>query len=337
MQMPLLISRCPPGQSMQWLCGALLLMLLSVSQAHEVRPAYLHISETRNNGEQQFEILWKQPVVQNGRLAIDPVFPAGCKLQDAAPPEITSGAMIHRWTTGCDLTSGRIHISGLSVTLTDVMVRLDRADGDSSNYILRPEDPTLDLTSQSAAVLSYLWIGIEHLVFGIDHVLFVVGLVLFIHKPWMLLKTVTAFTIAHSITLALSVLGWVQLQQGPVEAVIALSILFLARELLQEESMRSKLTRASPWIMAFIFGLLHGLGFAGALRDIGLPEDALWVSLLLFNVGIEVGQLMIIAAMLMLRWALSRFTSTEQLVRAGVYAMGCVAAFWTIDRTLVLL
>jgi hydrogenase/urease accessory protein HupE len=325
---------------------AFLLTLIVAGQlasAHEVRPAYLHIKEQPNSAapapaeRRYFDILWKQPAVQNGRLAINPVFPPGCSLTDSAPPEVTPSAYMQRWTTQCDLTNGKIHIDGLSMTLTDVMVRIDHANGDSENYILRPESPTLDLSNPNAASLSYLIIGIEHLVFGIDHVLFVVGLVLIIRQPWMLLKTITAFTVAHSITLALSILGWVQIDQGPVEAVIALSILFLARELLQEPSQRSRLTQTSPWIMAFIFGLLHGLGFAGALRDVGLPEDSLWLALLLFNVGIELGQLLIIGALLCLGWIAGRLTQMPAIIRAGAYGMGCLAAFWTIDRTWLLL
>ena len=338
-----------------------LLFVAPVLNAHEVRPAYLQITEfnlpqqedaaeDNETSEQEqsnpgatagsarrYDILWKQPIVQNGRLAIDPIFPEDCKLIQNAAPEVTTGALIHRWHTTCDLSQGNVHISGLSVTLTDVMVRIDRANGEHENYILRPEDPTLDLSGNSASTLSYLIIGIEHLVFGIDHVLFVIGLVLFIRAPMMLLKTVTAFTIAHSITLALSVLGWVSLNQGPVEAVIALSIVFLARELAQDEDKRSKLTQATPWLMAFIFGLLHGLGFAGALSDIGLPEDTLWLSLLLFNVGIEIGQLMIIAALFALGWILAKFIETSGLIRLGAYAMGSMAVYWTIDRTLLLI
>ena len=215
--------------------------------------------------------------------------------------------------------------------------RFDDADGESQNFILRPADATLDLSSDAAPTLSYLVIGIEHLVFGIDHVLFVIGLFLFIRDPWMLIKTITSFTVAHSITLALSVLDLVRLEQGPVEAIIALSIVFLARELLQEESKRSALTLTSPWVMAFIFGLLHGLGFAGALADIGLPDDAFWVALLLFNLGLEVGQLMVIAVMAALMWLLRRWQAHTTLTRGAAVAMGCLAAFWTIDRTLILI
>ena len=184
-------------------------------------------------------------------------------------------------------------------------------------------------------------IGIEHLIGGIDHVLFVIGLVLFIRSPWMLLKTITAFTIAHSITLALSILGIVSLPQAPVEAVIALSIVFLARELAQPEAQRSALTRSSPWLMAFAFGLLHGLGFAGVLREIGLPEDALFSSLLLFNVGIEIGQIIVVGILIFALWLWRKVCnglslSPRLLNSSAAYVMGSVAMYWTIDRTLLL-
>ena len=184
-------------------------------------------------------------------------------------------------------------------------------------------------------------IGIEHLIGGIDHVLFVIGLVLFIRSPWMLLKTITAFTLAHSITLALSILGIVSLPQAPVEAVIALSIVFLARELAQPEEQRSALTRSSPWLMAFAFGLLHGLGFAGVLREIGLPEDALFSSLLLFNVGIEIGQIIVVGILIFALWLWRKVSdglslSPRLLNSSAAYVMGSVAMYWTIDRTLLL-
>jgi hypothetical protein len=321
------------------LLAALITLLLSSALfAHEVRPAYLQITE--NEGPESarvYEILWKQPIVQNRRLPIDPVFPEGCELTDIVPPEVTPGALLYSWRTDCDLSNAIIHIDGLSVTLTDVMVRWTGTDGEVRNYLLRPENPTLDLSDSAAATLTYLTIGIEHLVLGIDHVLFVIGLVLFIKQPMMLLKTITAFTVAHSITLAVSVLGWVTLDQGPIEAVIALSIVFLARELMQDEAQRSRLTLGRPWVMAFLFGLLHGLGFAGALRDIGLPEDTLWLSLLLFNVGIEIGQLMVIAALFALGFLIRRASALAVLPRYAALAMGCVAMYWTIDRTLLLM
>ena len=304
--------------------------------AHEVRPAYLQLTEV-DEGATKYHVLWKQPIMQNRRLPIDPVFTEDCVMSDLAPPEVTSAALLYHWRTECDLSESSIRINGLTVTLTDVLVRVDTLDGETANYILRPENPILDLNEAEAPALSYFMIGIEHLVFGIDHVLFVIGLFLFIREPVALIKTITAFTFAHSITLALSALDLVKLDQGPVEAIIALSILFLARELVQDESKRSRLTLGRPWVMAFIFGLLHGLGFAGALSDIGLPEDDLWFSLLLFNVGIEVGQIAVILVLAAFVWLLSRMRWQKHFSTTAAWGMGCVAAFWTIDRTLLLL
>ena len=218
------------------------------------------------------------------------------------------------------------------------MVEIGRLDGEKSTRLLRPNSPSLSLGDASPQVAAYLVLGLEHLVFGIDHVLFVIGLVLFIPSRWALLKTITAFTAAHSITLALSVLELVRLPQGPVEAVIALSILFLARELTMPEARRSALTRGRPWIMALLFGLLHGFGFAGALADIGLPRDQLALALFLFNIGIELGQIAIIAVLLALLWIARRIAGAFALVERGfVYFMGSLAAFWTIDRVLPIL
>jgi hydrogenase/urease accessory protein HupE len=325
-------------QPLKRYCFLLILTCVPLSVgADEIRPAFLQITEqVEADGHRWFSVLWKQPAVQNGRLAITPVFPTECELREESPPEVTPTAFIQRWQTDCDLSSASIHIDGLSMTLTDVMVHYNDVDGSTNNYVLRPENPTLNLATDIPGTLSYLWIGVEHLIFGIDHVLFVIGLVLFIRAPWALLKTVTAFTVAHSITLALSVLGLVKIDQGPVEAIIALSILFLARELAEEPDKRSRLTVANPWIMAFIFGLLHGLGFAGALSDVGLPEQGLWLALLLFNVGIELGQLLIIAIVLSIILSAQRMTALATITRIGVWGMGCMAAFWTIDRTWLL-
>ena len=303
--------------------------------AHEIRPAYLQITEV-GKGEANYHILWKQPVVQNRRLPIDPVFSDECELSDLSPPEVTSVAILYNWQTECDLSETSIHVTGLMVNHTDVLVRVETLDDEVENYVLRPSNPTLDLKEGGAPALDYFIIGVDHLVFGIDHVLFVIGLFLFIQAPIALIKTITAFTVSHSITLALSVLGLVKLDQGPIELVIALSILFLARELVQEESKRSRLTLGRPWVMAFFFGLLHGLGFAGALADIGLPKDDLWLSLLLFNLGIEAGQIAVILVLAIVAWALSKINWKQYFNTLAAWGMGSVAAFWTIDRALLL-
>ena len=303
--------------------------------AHEIRPAYLQITEV-GRGEANYHILWKQPVVQNRRLPIDPVFSDECELSDLSPPEVTSVAILYNWQTECDLSETSVHVTGLMVNHTDVLVRVETLDDEVENYVLRPSNPTLDLKEGGAPALDYFIIGVDHLVFGIDHVLFVIGLFLFIQAPIALIKTITAFTVSHSITLALSVLGLVKLDQGPIELVIALSILFLARELVQEESKRSRLTLGRPWVMAFFFGLLHGLGFAGALADIGLPKDDLWLSLLLFNLGIEAGQIAVILVLAIVAWALSQINWKQYFNTLAAWGMGSVAAFWTIDRALLL-
>ena len=306
--------------------------------ADEVRPAYLELKAKPGSG---YEIVWKQPVVENRRLPIDPIFPSNCRLEEASPPELAGSALLKRWRTECDLGKADIEITGLRTSITDVLVRhIDKA-GKVATYMVQPEDPVLRLGSDDTDSVGYLVIGIEHLVGGIDHVLFVIGLVLFIHSPWMLFKTITAFTVAHSITLALSILGFVSLAQAPVEAVIALSIVFLARELAQPEELRSVLTRSSPWLMAFIFGLLHGLGFAGVLREIGLPEDALFSSLLLFNIGIEIGQIIVVSILICGLWLWRKVSeglnlSPRLIHSSAAYTMGTVAMYWTVDRTLIL-
>ncbi|MEQ8860003.1 MAG: HupE/UreJ family protein [Pseudomonadales bacterium] len=328
----------PRRRIIRW--RALLVALLTTAAAsvtaHEVRPAYLEITET---APEVFSVVWKQPVLADRRLAIEVALPRDCERGREELPEHTGAALIERWQTECNLRSGILRIDGLAATLTDALVRISYLDGDVRSQILRPATPGLDLGAANPAIGGYFVLGVEHLVFGIDHILFVIGLVLFIRTPLTLLKTVTAFTVAHSITLALSVLDLVRVPQGPVEAVIALSILFLARELTVSPERRSRLTQAAPWIMAFAFGLLHGFGFAGALADIGLPREQLALSLLLFNLGIEAGQLAVIAVLLAGEWAARRAAAgfVPLAERGFTVAMGCVAGFWTIDRVLLLL
>jgi hydrogenase/urease accessory protein HupE len=315
--------------------------------AHEVRPAYLSIEPIEATEEDLHRVTWKQPILGDRRLPLDPVLPEHCDILTEGLPEHTGAALIIRWDIRCDLSYGQVRIDGLSRTLTDVMVRITREDGSQSSYMLKPDAPSLDLSDPAPPIGAYLVLGVEHLIFGIDHILFVIGLVMFIRNRWMLLKTITAFTVAHSITLALSVLEVVRLPQGPVEAVIALSILFLARELMLPEERRSAIMRIRPWLMAFTFGLLHGFGFAGALADIGLPREDLALSLFLFNVGIELGQLMVIAAVIVLGWVVNHLTAwrrqglatgghaPEVVQQAFTILMGIAAAYWTIDRTWV--
>ena len=183
-------------------------------------------------------------------------------------------------------------------------------------------------------IMGYITLGVEHILLGIDHLLFVLGLLLIVRDKWLLLKTITSFTVAHSITLAMATLGFVHVPQAPVEAVIALSILFLATELVKQQEHRASLTERYPWIVAFIFGLLHGFGFAGALSEVGLPQADIPLALLFFNMGVEVGQLIFVAAVLAVTWSITRLRIKWPLwvKEIPAYTIGSVAAFWCIER-----
>ncbi len=318
-----------PSQSMTRSLVLILWLVTLPAFAHEVRPAYLQLAEQAGG---KWTLLWKQPVTEGRQLPLAPVLDPACELQPSGAEEFTGSARLSRFTLNCNPEAAVLTIQGLSATLTDVMVRIDRNDGSTTNHLLRPERPSVDLSDPTPAASAYLWLGIEHLLFGIDHVLFVIGLVLFIPGRMDLIKTITAFTLAHSVTLALSVLQIVSVPQAPVEAIIALSILFLARELVIKPERRSVLTKSRPWIMALLFGLLHGLGFASVLSEIGLPRDQLAASLFLFNVGIEVGQLIIIAVLVALLWIQTKLMQSRVPQVAYSWIMGCIAGMWTLDR-----
>lgn len=345
-----------PRRPPRWLLVPLAAVALTTATAaHEVRPAYLELHETSAG---RFEVLWKQPVLADAepgairRLPLRPAFPAHCGEAGRSLPEVTASALIERWTIDCGaggLGGAPIEIAGLPRTLTDVLLRVRFRDGAAVDRLLRPEAPRAAVqpeTGGGMAVPAYLRLGVEHLLFGFDHILFVVGLTFLVRRPLQLVQVVTAFTAAHSITLALSTLGVVTLPQRPVEAVIALSILFLAVELARGDRTtgsvaadardnRSALAR-SPWAIAFGFGLLHGFGFAGALADIGLPEQARAMALLLFNVGVEIGQLAVVGLLLALLYGLRarRVPLPAAAAMVPIYVMGTVSAYWFIERVL---
>lgn len=333
---------------------AVVLLLLLTSwatgvAAHEVRPAYL---ELRQTGPTRYDVLWKVPGRGEGmRLALYVELPAGCTRATLPRTEFVNNAFAERWSISCPsgLTGGTIRIDGLSATMTDALVRLERLDGTSEVRRLTPDKPWFAVDAAPAALevaRTYLVLGVQHILLGVDHLLFVLALLILVKGGRRLVGTITAFTVAHSITLAAATLGFVRVPGPPVEAVIALSIAFVACEIVRRRQGRSGLTERWPWAVAFIFGLLHGFGFAGALREVGLPQHAIPVALLLFNVGVEIGQLLFIASvMAVLRaagvvyeWSRARervpvpaFASWETV---AAYAIGSVAAFWLIERTL---
>lgn len=304
--------------------------------AHEVRPGYL---ELRQTGVQTWSVLWKVPARGEMRLSIRPRFPVNCRI--AAEPIIlhTADAHIERATVECTggLEGREISIDGLAATMTDVLVRSVRADDSVQVARLTPSAPMFvfaALPGSLQVARAYTALGVEHILGGVDHLLFVLGLLLLVRGPWLLVKTITAFTVAHSITLAAATLGWVRIQQAPVEAVIALSILFLASELARQHRDEQGLMQRYPWIVAFTFGLLHGFGFAGALREIGLPESDVPLALFTFNVGVEIGQLLFVSAVLLaaagLRRVKLRIPAWADAVPA--YGIGTLAVFWTLQR-----
>ena len=311
--------------------------------AHEVRPAYLRVEAA---SEQHYDVLWKAPLAGGVELPLAPVFPSGCVASDSGLATVVGTALIRRIKLHCPngLRGGSIAVEGLSHTITDVMLHVELADGARLAGVLRPSAPELAIDdAASTPAFAYLALGIEHLLLGFDHILFLLALLYFLHRPraWdgakALAKAVTAFTVAHSVTLALSALDLVRLPQAPVEAVIALSILFLAAEWLRGAS--NSLTARHTWLVALAFGLLHGFGFAGALADIGLPRENLALALLLFNVGVEIGQLAVVAAALALIAAVRgmcgrmRLAIPPRLVAAPLGLGGCCASYWFIERT----
>lgn len=304
--------------------------------AHELRPGYLEISGIT---PEQYTVLWKVPMKGDAVLRMSPVFPEVCTNQTAPSSRAVAAAMIRQWTVVCsgEMTDRMIVIEGLQHTLTDVLVRLTHAGGTAQIVRLTPEETGFIVSGEprtGEVIATYLILGIEHILLGIDHLLFVFALLLIV-KGWKpLIGTITAFTIAHSITLAAATLGYVSVPQAPVEAVIALSILFLATEIIHMLQGRSGLVQRYPWLVAFIFGLLHGFGFAGALSEVGLPPSDIPMALLFFNLGVEAGQLIFVIAALLAGFILRRIT-LRQLPRARVaatYVIGSIAAYWTIER-----
>jgi hydrogenase/urease accessory protein HupE len=319
------------------LAPLLLVLVCASAVAHESRPAYL---ELRQVNPQTYDVRWKVPAQgERLRLALDVAFPAGTVQVGPMRTTYANNAFLQQWRVRRPggLDGGRIGIVGLEFTLTDALIRVQRLDGTTQVARATAAEPVLTLEAEPGSwevTRTYLVLGIEHILTGADHLLFVLALVILVGPTRRLLWTITAFTVAHSITLAAATLGFVHVPPPPVEASIALSILFLAVEIVHTRTGRPGLTQRAPWIVAFIFGLLHGLGFAGALSEIGLPTNAIPLALLFFNVGVEIGQLLFIGAVLLLMQALAHLP----LPRGGwrwklpVYAIGSVAAFWSVLR-----
>jgi hydrogenase/urease accessory protein HupE len=323
-------------------CFAAALAVPGTCRAHEARPAYLQIKETSAG---QYEVLWRTPLLSGMRLPVVLQLPDDVKdLKAPTAQELADSLLERRWIdAGVDGLAGkRIEFVGLQLTITDVLVRVEMLDGRTWTTIARASQPWVEIAASQTwlgVAGTYVVQGIRHILFGADHMLFVLGLLLIVADRWMLLKTVTAFTVAHSITLAIATFGYAEVPVVPLNAAIALSILFLGPEIVRSWRGETSFTIRHPWVVAFAFGLLHGFGFASALTSAGLPRQELPLALVTFNVGVELGQLGFIALVLGLERS---FRALEVRWPRWVealpgYAVGSLGAFWTIQRTAILL
>ena len=322
------------------------LATIGMVQAHEVRPGYLQIKQA---DALTYDLLWKVPAKGDRRLGLYVRLPGYCRSSETTS-SFAGGAYIERWRAACEggLKDATIAIDGLEATRTDVLARVEDSNGHTQTVRLTPSQPefkVMGTAGPAAVVRTYFKLGVEHILLGFDHLLFVLAL-LFLVEGWRrLVATITAFTMAHSLTLAAATFGWVQVPQAPVEAVIALSIMFVAVEILHRQKGKTVIATRKPWIVAFIFGLLHGLGFAGALREVGLPDDAIPLALVFFNVGVEAGQLLFVATVFLLFQLFGQLMNRHGAIaerpslpgaavsRPASYVIGTLAAFWLIERT----
>jgi hydrogenase/urease accessory protein HupE len=320
--------------------AAILLLSALPAFAHRLSPAFFGLQETAPN---VFAVQWKVSISGGLAAVLEPQIPDGCAVANGVRTYTLDDVRFQHATIQCadGLAGKTFAVNGLAQTQTDVLLRIDYLDGSSSNQRMTPGAPAVAIPARPSAfevVRTYTVLGVEHILLGIDHLLFVLALLLLVNGVRRLVATVTAFTIAHSVTLGAATLGFVHVPSAPVEAIIALSILFLASELARRRSPgdAANLTAQFPWIVAFAFGLLHGFGFAGALSEVGVPQQAVPLALLFFNVGVELGQLLFIAAVFAFAWlvrrAAVRVPQTWQ--RAVAYGIGSVAAFWVVERTI---
>ena len=319
----------------------LVALVAAPALAHRLSPAYFGFTETATD---TFDVQWKVSISGGLAAVLEPQVPPGCSVTDNVRTYVIDDVRTQHGVVTCPggLGGKVFTVGGLSETQTDVLLRVDYLDGSSSNQRLTRDEPTVTIPVRPSAldvVRTYTVLGVEHILLGVDHLLFVLALLLLVRGVRRLVATVTAFTAAHSITLGAATLGFVHVPPAPVEAVIALSILFLASELARRRAGgTADLTERFPWVVAFSFGLLHGFGFAGALSEVGVPAQAVPLALLFFNVGVEVGQLPFIAAVFALGFLVraSAVRVPNGWRRAAAYGIGCVAAFWVVQRTVAI-
>lgn len=324
-------------------CGIFIFLLMAVTgfvtdaRAHESRPAYLEIEETAPG---QFELRWRTPVLAGMRLPVALQLPDGVReTREPLVHRLSDSIIERRWIDAGDagLSGQRIGFPGLELTITDAIARVSLLDGRTSMSIARPSQPWVELESDRgslAVAADFTRQGIVHILYGVDHLLFVFGLLLLVPGRWMLVKTITAFTVAHSITLGIATFGYVRPPAAFVEAAIAMSILFLGVEILRARRGETGFAIERPWLMAFAFGLLHGFGFATVLANAGLPQSEIPMALLFFNIGVEIGQLAFVAVIVLTTRILTHLWGAwpRPLQIMPAYLVGTLGAFWMLQR-----
>ena len=315
-------------------------MLPIITWAHEIRPGYLEIKE---DADHSLQITWKQPTTGEYSIPLHPVISGGWMIDSLASISYAESYLIKRWqipANHASLDKQTITIAGLEKTITDVLVYVSLLNDVSFTYLIKPLRPFVKLNlskPQPPPVWQYIQLGIYHIWSGFDHLLFVLGLLFLVKKRSRLIWTITAFTVAHSITLALATLHIINVSASFTEAAIALSIAFLAVELLRHYRGINGFAYYYPWLVSFLFGLLHGLGFASALQDVGLPKNNIPLALFLFNAGVEAGQLTFVFVMLLLIAGIRRlrFQLPQWSYKLPAYLIGTMAMYWFIERVLI--
>ncbi|MEY4268936.1 MAG: hypothetical protein RLZZ58_152 [Pseudomonadota bacterium] len=314
-----------------------LIMMASPARADELRPGYIAFTQT---GAQQWTLVWRAPMQRGVTPATQPLLPRGCAITGTPTRAVDGMAMVTTAKVRCTapVAGHSIGISNFGASASDVLVRVAPRGRPVQALRLTAAKPTALIAARAdrwQVARTYFGVGVEHILLGYDHLLFVIALMLLLRGVATVVKAVTAFTLAHSLTLIGTTLGMIGLPQRPVEAVIALSILFLAVEIAKRQPGAPRLSERAPWLVAFLFGLLHGFGFAGALREVGLPEGEVPTALLTFNLGVEAGQVAIVVTAAAVLAALRRFAARAEApaVRLATYAIGTLAAYWFFERT----
>jgi hydrogenase/urease accessory protein HupE len=332
-----------PDRAVRWLLQVLwllpLLVLPHAGVTHEIRPAYLEILEADNGS---VVVTWRKPVAGETALSIRPELSSGWLEQEPVERDLQAESLTLRWQIAAPhapLAGQTLRIAGLEHTITDVFFRFRFAGGRESSGLIKAAHPSVRIDSSRAARQGrgdYFLLGVEHIATGFDHLLYLFALLLLVDGLPRLIATVSAFTFAHSITLACAALGLVRLKPAPVEATIALSIAYVAVELVRRQRGQPGPAAARPWLVALGFGLLHGFGFASALRDVGLPDGRVASALFAFNLGIEAGQILFVSVVFKLLWLMERMApAADRTARQLLpHAIGGIAAYWLIERIL---